>query len=60
VKPKTMMVLEMCVENGLAYGWARAHKHTEQPTDQQIKSHQLDEIMKEIYEWFDMNDQNVS
>jgi hypothetical protein len=54
MKPKLMMVLEMCVENGLAYGWVRAHKHTEHPTDQQIKSHQLDEIVKEVYEWFDV------
>ncbi len=58
MKPKILPVLEMCIENGLAYGYTRAFKHDDDPTEEQITQAIKDAIMHEIYEWFDM--ENVS
>lgn len=44
-------VLVRAVEEGTAYGWARAHKHNDAPTDQQIKA-----VLDAICEWFDFED----
>jgi hypothetical protein len=52
MKPKEQAVIEMCIENGIAYGMTRAYKHTDEPTDDQIKFVLRDAIMHEIYEWF--------
>lgn len=57
--PKTHKVLEQCIEDGLAYGWNKAHKHTDTPTAEQIQQSQLEQIFNEIYEWFDMRQYDV-
>ena len=54
MKPKMLPVLEMCIENGLTYGYSRAFKHTDDPTEDQITQAIKDAIMHELYEWFDM------
>ena len=36
MKPKFLPVLEMCIENGLTYGYRRAFKHNDNPTEEQI------------------------
>lgn len=54
--PKFNAVLDMCIENGLKLGFSRAHKHNDQPTEQQIIEKQFQAIMDEIYEWFDFED----
>jgi hypothetical protein len=54
LEPKFMQVLEMCVENGIKLGLARAHKHNENPNVDQIQSEILQAVMSEIYEWFDV------
>jgi len=59
MKPKELAVLEMCIENGIAYGMARAYKHTDEPTDDQIKFVLRDAIMHEIYEWFYFEENEV-
>jgi hypothetical protein len=56
MKPKEQAVLEMCIENGITYGMVRAYKHTDEPTDDQIKFVIRDAIMHEIYEWFDFEE----
>ena len=56
MKPKILPVLEMCIENGLAYGYRRAFKYTDDPTEEQITQAIKDAIMHELYEWFDMED----
>ena len=58
MKPKILPVLEMCIENGLAYGYRRAFKHTDDPTEEQITQAIKDAIMLELYEWFDMENNN--
>jgi hypothetical protein len=43
------------VEAGLRYGWRRAHKHTDSPSEEQILSALYDAVMLELCErfWFD-------
>ena len=54
MKPKFLPVLEMCIENGLTYGYRRAFKHNDNPTEEQITHSIRESIMHELYEWFDM------
>ena len=53
MKPKFLPVLEMCIENGLTYGYRRAFKHNDNPTEEHITMAIREAIMFELYEWFD-------
>ena len=53
MKPKLIMVLEMCIENGLVAGYNRAHKHDDDPDPFKIQNAQFEAIITEIHEWFD-------
>ena len=53
MKPKILPVLEMCIENGLTYGYRRAFKHTDDPSEEHITNTIKESIMHELYEWFD-------
>lgn len=54
MKPKTRKLLEMCIEEGVAYGYARAHKHQDKPEPSQIEAAIVLAVMSQIWEWFDM------
>ena len=54
MKPKLHLVLELAIKNGIDYGWNRAHKHTDTPSEDLIKQEMEEAIWHEIYEWFDM------
>ena len=54
MKPKLRHVLELAIKNGIDYGWNRAHKHTDTPSEDLIKQEMEEAIWHEIYEWFDM------
>ena len=58
MKPKILPVLEMCIENGLSYGYRRAFKHNDDPTEDQITQAIKDAVMHEIHEWFDFDKVN--
>lgn len=60
MKPKFDAVLEMCIDNGLRLGYNRAFKHVDIPTEEQIFSKQRDAIFEEIYEWFEMEHNDVN
>ena len=53
MKPKFLPVLEMCIENGLSYGYTRAFNHDDNPTEEFITNTIKESIMHELYEWFD-------
>ena len=54
MKPKLHLALELCIKNGIDYGWNRAHKHTDTPNENVIKQEMEEEIWNQIFEWFDM------
>jgi len=56
MKVKTYRVLLHAVEEGVAYGWQRAHKHTDTPSDDDIKERIETEVLNAICEWFDFDD----
>ena len=58
MKPKAREVLELAVEQGVARGYRRAHKHVEHPTEEAIMATIEECVMSAIYDWFDF-DENV-
>jgi predicted Zn-dependent protease with MMP-like domain len=59
-KPKTWKVLQQAVETGVSYGYRRAFKHTETPTEDEIKQAIEQAVLNEISEWFDIADEPAS
>lgn len=57
MKPKVRVILEQCIEEGIRFGWRRAHKHVENPSEDAIFSSMEDEIMNKIYEYFEFDEQ---
>jgi len=52
MKPKIRVILEQAIEEGVRYGYARAHKHVENPTEGAIIEHIEDAVMSAIHEYF--------
>ena len=52
IAPKTYDILDRCVADGITFGYARAFKHTDAPSDQDIKENIHREVMNEISTWF--------
>jgi len=60
MKPKFREVLEMAITEGVQYGYRRAHKHVEDPSESAIIDSICQNVMDCIYEWFEFEDQHVS
>lgn len=60
IKPKFYPVLEMAIENGVMQGIANAHKDGEMPALHVLQDHITREIIAQIYEWFDVKDENYA
>lgn len=58
MKPKFRNVLEMALEQGVRYGYNRAHKHVENPSEGAIIDSVVEGIMNSLYEWFDFEEEN--
>lgn len=58
--PKPIPVLELCVETGVARGFARAFKHNDSPSNEEIKRRISESVMAEIYEWFDFPERGIN
>jgi len=56
MKPKFRVILEMAIEEGVRRGYARAHKHVENPTEGAIIQQIEDDVMSSIYEYFDFDE----
>lgn len=52
---KEYQVLLDCVERGVACGMNRAHKHTETPSSEHVRSQVIDAVLFEICEYFDFD-----
>ena len=59
MKPKIAVILNDCVEHGVARGWERAHKHNPAPTEHQVKAYIEECVMGEIYEYFSFEEDEV-
>lgn len=46
------LVLSEAVEEGIDYGWMRAHKHVDNPSDEAIKEQLVNAVMASISEYF--------
>ena len=58
MKPKVHKILEMAVERGVSYGYRRAHKHIENPTEGAIIDNVVEQVMNSLDEWFDFEEEN--
>lgn len=56
VKVRAYSVFSRAVEEGVAYGWRRAHKYTDQPDEATIKEQIVTAVLNEVCEWFDFNE----
>lgn len=56
LRPKTYPLLVDAVENGVKYGYHRAHKHNDNPGQDQITDAIINAVINEIFEWFDIDD----
>ena len=54
--PDTYKLLMRCIEDGIEYGWNRAHKHDPTPDHGFIKMQIEEAIKNEICEWFEFNE----
>ena len=52
-------VLWRAVEEGVQYGWRRAHKHTNTPDENYIEQQIVDAVLQEICEYFHFSDSEV-
>jgi hypothetical protein len=61
--PKSYELLDRCIEDGVAYGWMRAHKHTDAPDAQRVQDEIVNAVMNEICAWFEFkgveNEQSI-
>jgi hypothetical protein len=58
MKVKEYTVLVDCVERGVAFGMARAYKHSDTPTPDSIKQQIADAVLVEISEYFNFKEEH--
>lgn len=56
MKPKFYVILEQAIEEGVRQGWHRAHKHVENPKEENIIEAIEDSVMSAIHEYFTFED----
>ena len=57
MKVRAYDVLRRAIEEGVEYGWRRAHKHTDSPDAETIKDQVVTGILNEVCEYFDFDDE---
>lgn len=60
MKPKTLKLLEQCIEDGVEVGLSRAYKHTDWPTKEEIRHFVGHAVLHEIHEWFDFDQEDAT
>jgi hypothetical protein len=56
MKPKHLVIISNCIEEGCRYGVSRAHKHTEDPSFEQIEEAVFTAIMERIHQYYDFTE----
>ena len=57
MRPKFHKILEIAVEQGVSYGYRRAHKHIENPTEGAIIDNVVEQVMNSLDEYFTFEDE---
>lgn len=53
MKPKTLPLLEQCIDDGIKIGMTRAYKHTDSPDKGYVEQCIYDAITNELHTWFE-------
>lgn len=56
--PKVYPLLLDAVESGVRYGWNRAHKHEDNPSEEIVIQRITDSVMTEIFERFEIPEES--
>ena len=59
MRPKTYRVLELAVEDGVKYGYQRAYKYVDNPTEEAIVKEVQAAVLSAICEWFLFDDEGL-
>lgn len=59
MKPKIATILEKAIDEGIHYGWHRAHKHTDTPDSHFIKGEIDNAIWNAIHEVFEFGEEET-
>lgn len=59
MKARTRVLLDLAIEQGVRYGWSRAHKYVENPSEDVIKETIEDAVMAQIYDYFKFDDEEL-
>ena len=57
MKPKFHIVLETAIKQGVSYGYSRAHKHVENPTEGAIIDSIVEQVMNSLDDWFEFEEE---
>lgn len=57
MKPKTRVILDMAIEQGVRRGYHKAYKHTDAPTDEAVISTIEECVIGALYEYFDFEEE---
>lgn len=55
LKVRTYAVMERAVEEGIALGWNRAHKHQDDPKPEHVREKIEENVLLTISEWFEFD-----
>jgi hypothetical protein len=56
MKPNYYKIFREAIEIGVGFGYRRAYKHTDEPSEEILKDEIIEAIMIEIHEWVDFDD----
>ena len=57
MKPKIRAILATAIDEGIRYGWHRAHKHTDIPDEHHVQCEIDNAIWNAIHEVFEFNEE---
>ena len=60
MKPKFHKILEQAINEGVSYGYRRAHKHIENPTEGAIIDNVVEQVMNSLDEYFTFEDNETN
>jgi len=58
MRARTYVVLRAAVEDGVAYGYNRAFKHTDTPDEHDVKEAIVQAVLNECCEWFRFDEED--